>query len=219
MPKAKPDQVIVHRVELQETERATLEAALAGRFVTNAVSAAGSVFAGIGSVLAPFTGVLTAIGAAYIAEKGISGMLEAAGDAGSNLKDKIEEQMAEQGAPIYAAMSAWIIATYENGGWDAICNSNFQHYREGAKIAEPYGGGTLRRNTTKFYNPYLGMDAPGWFILKCAEFLREICANRKEHERFGVSPIDLWSQHFSLEQYGSEAYYYASEGAKGSIFG
>ncbi len=78
MPKAKPTQIIVHRVELQETERAALEAALAGRFVTNAVSAAGSVLSGIGQALAPFSGVLTAIGAAYIAEKGVSAVIEAA---------------------------------------------------------------------------------------------------------------------------------------------
>lgn len=76
MPKAKPSQVIVHRIELQETERAALEAALAGRFVTNAVSAAGSVLSGIGQALVPFTGVLTAIGAAYLAEKGVSAVIE-----------------------------------------------------------------------------------------------------------------------------------------------
>ena len=75
MPKAKPTQVIVHRIELQETERATLEAALAGNFVTNVVSAAGSVLSGFGQALAPFSGVLTAIGAAYLAEKGISGAI------------------------------------------------------------------------------------------------------------------------------------------------
>ena len=75
MPKAKPDQVIVHRIELQETERATLEAALAGNFVTNVVGAAGCVLSGFGQALAPFSGVLTAIGAAYIAEKGISGAI------------------------------------------------------------------------------------------------------------------------------------------------
>lgn len=76
MPKAKPTQVIVHRLELQETERATLEAALAGRFVTNAVSAAGSVLSGFGQALTPFAGVLTAIGAAYLAEKGIQGVMD-----------------------------------------------------------------------------------------------------------------------------------------------
>ena len=75
MPKAKPTQVIVHRIELQETERATLEAALAGNFVTNVVSAAGSVLSGFGQALAPLSGVLTAIGAAYLAEKGISGVI------------------------------------------------------------------------------------------------------------------------------------------------
>jgi hypothetical protein len=75
-PKARPTSVIVHRIELQETERATLEAALAGNFVTNAVSAAGSVLTGFGAALAPFSGVLTAIGAAYLAEKGIQGALD-----------------------------------------------------------------------------------------------------------------------------------------------
>ena len=67
MPKAKPDQVIVHRIELQETERATLEAALAGRFVTNAVSGAGAVLSGIGSALAPFAGAISAMAALWIA--------------------------------------------------------------------------------------------------------------------------------------------------------
>ncbi len=85
MPKAKPSQIIVHRVELQETERAALEAALAGRFVTNAVSAAGSVLTGLGNALTPFAGVLTAIGAAYIAEKGISSVVDAA----KTIKDTI----------------------------------------------------------------------------------------------------------------------------------
>ena len=76
MPKAKPTQVIVHRIELQQSERDAFEAALAGNFVTNAVSAAGSVLTGFGAALAPFSGVLTAIGAAYLAEKGIQGAID-----------------------------------------------------------------------------------------------------------------------------------------------
>ena len=78
MPKAKPTSIVVHRIELQETERAALEAALAGNFVTNAVGAIGSVLSGFGQALTPFSGVLTAIGAAYIAEKSVSEIVEAA---------------------------------------------------------------------------------------------------------------------------------------------
>jgi hypothetical protein len=85
MPKAKPTQVIVHRIELQQSERDAMEAALAGQFVTNAVSAAGSVLSGIGTALVPFAGVLTAIGAAYIAEKGISEVIEKVKEAQENV--------------------------------------------------------------------------------------------------------------------------------------
>jgi hypothetical protein len=41
MPKAKPDQVIVHRIELQEKERELAAAAIATNFAGKAVQAAG----------------------------------------------------------------------------------------------------------------------------------------------------------------------------------
>lgn len=48
MPKAKPDQVIVHRIELQETERELLSQLV----LTNAVKSIGE---GAGSVISAFT--------------------------------------------------------------------------------------------------------------------------------------------------------------------
>jgi len=69
MPKSKPDIVHSVRIELQETERATLEAALAGRFVTNAAMAAGNLLNGVGAALAPFSGALTALAAVWIADR------------------------------------------------------------------------------------------------------------------------------------------------------
>ena len=48
MPKAKPDQVIVHRIELQEKERDMVEAYVGGTVVKNAVVPL-SVAAGVGS--------------------------------------------------------------------------------------------------------------------------------------------------------------------------
>ena len=69
MPKAKPDQVIVHRLELQQSERDAMEAALAGKFITNGISALGNVLGGLGQALSPFSGVLSAVAAVWIADQ------------------------------------------------------------------------------------------------------------------------------------------------------
>jgi hypothetical protein len=171
---------------------------LAGRFVTNAVSAAGSVLSGIGSALMPFQGALTAFAAAWIAERGVSGLLDAAAGAGDAAKTRAEDELADKGSEAQLAMAAWLTATYENGGWHDICDSTFLNY-------------TISRNIELRYVPFLGMEAPQWFIMRCSDFLKSICANRVEHEKFGDAPIDLWRQHYSHEQYGQDAYYYAQQ--------
>lgn len=63
MPKAKPTQVIVHRMDMQPSVKDSLDAFLLGKTATNAVSA-------VGSVLAPFGGAITAFAAAWIAKEG-----------------------------------------------------------------------------------------------------------------------------------------------------
>jgi hypothetical protein len=120
MPKSKPSQVIVHRIELQETERAALEAALAGRFVTNGVSAIGSVLTGIGSMLVPFAGVLTAIGAAYIAEKGIEKAIESVGTITENAKTFADFVNPSKQMEIYQYICAYLQAC---DGWEGNPNS------------------------------------------------------------------------------------------------
>ena len=57
MPKAKPDKVVIHRIELQEKEREMLEAYVGGTVVKNAVTPL-AVAAGVGS--AAFIGYKTA---------------------------------------------------------------------------------------------------------------------------------------------------------------
>jgi len=52
------------RIELQDTERAAVEMWAAG-------SAAGDILSGVGSILAPFEGAITALTVAYIAEQGL----------------------------------------------------------------------------------------------------------------------------------------------------
>lgn len=76
MPKAKPDQVIVHRIELQQSERDAMEAALAGRFITNGVTAVGAALTGLGAALAPFSGALTALATLWIADRTIDEIVE-----------------------------------------------------------------------------------------------------------------------------------------------
>ena len=121
MPKAKPTQVIVHRLELQQTERDTLEAALAGKFVTNAVGAAGSVIGGFANVLKPFEGAITALAVLWIGDRALDEILGAAKDLGEKQKKDNEESYEGWGAKVIAYVSALLTATYESGGWPSVC--------------------------------------------------------------------------------------------------
>ena len=76
MPKAKTDQVIVHRIELQETERTLLEAAVAGKVVRD--------------VALPVAGV-AGVYVAYKAAKAAYGWTEDFFD-GFNIKQNVSEQ-------------------------------------------------------------------------------------------------------------------------------
>jgi len=68
-PTAKPTHVIVHRIELQKTEREILEGvALA--------SGAGAILSGVGDLLNPFGRALGLIVAAWIAKDGIEGIVD-----------------------------------------------------------------------------------------------------------------------------------------------
>jgi len=51
MPKAKADQVVVHRIELQETERDTVKLYLLGRTITNGVNSVGNALNGLGPIM------------------------------------------------------------------------------------------------------------------------------------------------------------------------
>jgi hypothetical protein len=76
MPKAKPDKVVVHRIELQKTEREILEAAAMAAGVGNLAKGAGALLTGAGALIAPLGGALTAIIAAYVAKEGIEDILD-----------------------------------------------------------------------------------------------------------------------------------------------
>ena len=118
MPKAKPDQVIVHRIELQETERATLEAALAGRFVTNAAHAGAALLTGVGTALVPFTGAISALAALWIADKTIDEIK----DAITTFKETSDllYDSGVQANGTYSATVAYLNVNYANSGFDKL---------------------------------------------------------------------------------------------------
>lgn len=194
MPKSKPTQTIVHRIELQETERAALEAALAGRFVTNAVSAAGSVLSGFGNMLVPFSGALTAIAGLWIADRTVEEVIENIRDKGEQVKQEREESYHEKGNLNMQRFNAWLIATYETGGWDAICNIDI--------VSE-----WLR----DVRNPLSPAFMPSWFVTICTNFLNIICA-QSDGMKATQNPSELWADYYSIEQYGNDAYYHATGG-------
>ena len=117
MPKAKPDLVIVHRIELQQSERDAMEAALAGRFVTNGISAVGSVLGGLGAALVPFSGAITALAALWIAERTFEEVVE-------SVKEVKEagEDIVEWVSPSKTQQTFQYIASYLQAcnGWDGL---------------------------------------------------------------------------------------------------
>lgn len=102
MPKSKPDSVVVHRIELQQHERESLDNFLIGKTVTNAVSA-------IGSVLTPFAGAIGAIVAAYIAKEGVEKFNEAWQGYYARVGEDIVEPYRNE-SQYYRAVMAYLMA-------------------------------------------------------------------------------------------------------------
>ena len=208
MPKSSPDQVIVHRIELQQTERDALEAALAGKFVTNAVSAVGDVLTGFGAMLAPFTPVLGALAAVWIGDRTLD-MIKADAE---ERKDEIERNYAEL-APVHiAAISALLNSWYANGGWDGICGDP-NSMNVGSHLNRQVLDWIIENQNGK--GPY-----PDWFVDQVALFLRTICQTRGGGT--GRTPSDLWAGQpdpwMTPEYYGQAAYYADTGGSKWDAF-
>jgi hypothetical protein len=195
LPKAKPTQVIVHRIELQESEREMVELAMLGNVATNAVSAAGAVLSGIGSFLAPFSGVFGAFAALWIGDRTLDIVRE---DAEAR-KAEIEAEYAESKSEYDTIISAWLNARYAEGGWRAVCSGNSrQALLDGqSNVPSNYGDG-------------LGSQIPGFYFTQLMRFLTYVCDEEFErdvpdHRR--QSPSELWVLWMSEEEYGQAAYY------------
>lgn len=201
MPKAKPTQVIVHRIELQESEREMLELAVAGNVATNVVSAAGTVFTGIGSMLAPFAPAFGALAAMWIGDR----TLDAVREDGERRKQEIEREYAESKPTYDAIISAWLNAKYAEGGWNAVCSlDNIQ----GLIFDQGFPSGTKSRGG-------LGQPIPQWYFDQFIQFLNTVC----ESTNLGDStPAELWVQWMDEETYGQAAYYADTGGSRWNAF-
>jgi hypothetical protein len=93
VPRAKPTEVIVHRIDMQPALKESVDAYLAANALTNALSAAGGLFTG---VLAAFAPALGGIVAAMIAKEGIE-------EIASKVTNKFEEMGEAAAEPLREA--------------------------------------------------------------------------------------------------------------------
>lgn len=210
MPKATPDQVIVHRLELQQTERDALEAALAGRFVTNAVSGIGDVLTGLGNMLKPFEGVLTAIGALWIADRTLDEIKEA-WDTSIAMG---QSWIANRYGGDYETIPAWLNSQYSMGGWDQIFERDYttgngaevqsQIWRQGYYLADGnrwgWRGPEFRQISNTGTSDGSGVPLPQWLVDRFDIFiytLRQSPRSSWENE----NPATLWEQFMPYSEY------------------
>jgi hypothetical protein len=229
MPKAKPTQVIVHRLELQQTERDAFEAALAGRFVTNAVSATGSVLTGLGAVLAPFSGALTAIAGVWLADKAWDELTEKVLDP---IVDELQSPVLERYAGDYSMIVAWLNVQYASQGWDFLETNLSSHdaymaCAEGVsalwrgKYSESHGArrlgelpvGTYQWVSGTYNKQTRSYRMPAWLVDRFDMF----CYEMKRHTREGTTsnfamktPAEWWVQFYPYDEFENEIIYRAS---------
>jgi len=195
MPKAKPSQVIVHRIELQQSERDMLEMAVAGNVATNAITAAGAVITGIGNMLRPFDRVLEALVVLWIGDRA----LDAVRADGEARKAEFEAEYAENKFGYDQMICAWLTMKYADGGWDAVCS-------EESRIE-------LHEGQFQYLNPERGgmpKPIPLWYFHELLKFLDVICASANARQS---TPATLWQQWMTEEQYGQAAYYDDTNGS------
>ena len=202
MPKSKPDSVVVHRIELQQSERDIMETALIGNFVTSGIGA-------VGNLLKPFEGAITALAAAWIAKDGIEEVFNWARGVGEEQKQEIIESYEVEGAPYLNDVSSWLNSAYADGGWERVC-------------INPLGWAALKRTRDMYYVGEFDKRMPQWFVREIAQFLLTVCdtygtatipggANPNVLAS-GKTPMQLWSEYMTIERYGSMAYYYEQLG-------
>lgn len=213
MPKAKSDQVITHRIELQNTERELLENAVlanaAGKALSGVAMAMGTAIAGLGQMIAPAMGALTAW---YIADKTLDEIKEI----GERQKAEAEENLAESYEGAYGAIVAWLNAR----SLFEVC----QEARDAGVIDFTWTPANKNKflpevvDDLNYGNPVHQMifgtelaragdpKIPNWFAAIIAEFIRTYCNNPQPLPRNRLG--ELFVAFYPLERFGSDQYYY-----------
>jgi len=94
--KAKADQTVGIRLELQSLEREQLESLVSAHAVGDILQGTGAVLSGVGAVLAPFGTVLSVIVAAMITKEGVDKLLADLNAARSIRKSKNDERFRKE---------------------------------------------------------------------------------------------------------------------------
>lgn len=224
MPKAKPDQVIVHRLELQQSERDAMEAALAGRFVTNGISAVGNFLNAFGNALSPFSGAITALAGVWIAGRSWEELKDIVLDP---IVDVIRAPVLEKYAGDYALIVAWLNAQYATQGWDFLDQDYSSHEAyfntsEGVstlwrgKYDESYGYtklgplpvGTYEWVSGTYSKVHEMYRMPSWLVDRFDSFIytmKQTTAVNKEAN----SPSGWWVQYYPYDEFENEIIWYA----------
>ena len=193
MGKSKPSQIIVHRIEFQETERATIEAALAGRFVTNSAAAAGQVFHGLGNLLTPFAGAISALAALWIADRSIEEIIETV-KSGKEAAELLYTS-SKTGTSIYEHTVAWLTATYENTGFEYL-NSRGRGPADN-KTATYFM--ELHDNLTAEFGPYAAGPLRDMLLFSCYRAKEQTEGRLLETPEGGEIPIRTPTEWFVYE--------------------
>ena len=203
MPKAKPTQVIVHRIELQQSERDMLELAVAGNVATNAVSAAGAFFSGVGNMLAPFAPAFGALAALWIGDK----TLDVIRSDAEQRKEEIEQEYASNKSVYDSIIAAGVSSKFAEGGWEAVCSRESRIELVRGQY-NPFGSAETMTG--------LGRPIPNWYLTQLLRFLDTVCNNLGNVGN--QTPSELWVQWMSEEEYGQSAYYEDTNGSTWEAF-
>lgn len=235
MPKAKSDQVITHRIELQSTERELLETAIlanaASKSLQGIATGLGTAIAGLGQMIAPAMGALAAW---YIADKTIDEIREL----GERQKQEAEEDLIQSYSGTYGAVVAWFSAR----SYEEICSEAIEY---------GVAGWTWSPNDSQWFLPEVVDDLsfanpvqimifgddipsvgepkiPNWFAGQIAEFINGICRPSATISRESLANHSdmgkLFAAFYPLDKFGRDSYYYIQRtttqgmGAYGSLW-
>ena len=152
---------------------------MAGRFVTNAVSAVGSVFSGVGAALAPFAGTFTALTALWIADRTFE-----------QVKEDIEV-MKEKGEDI----KDWADPEKQVDAYQYICVF--------LKTCTGWvdGENSLINSFSRLRKDLQGMNASPILLRRLEQWVQSVKSNLKQHGWPEEHPLDSWRKFYPYKQF------------------